>query len=147
VNGNTSTAVQTVTVTNTLPALGEIIGTDTACVAYAAGSTTFSVAPVSDGINPTTYTWTVPTGMTIVSGQGTNSITVSWTSISREVVGMAVRGRARRSSEQLRLPEYRTGVFEVQGDFVKFFTKWFPLRYVTKPGADCTRFPPGSPPF
>jgi len=82
INGNTSTATQTIEVINTLPALGEIIGTDTACVAYAAGSTTFSVAPVSDGINPTTYTWTVPTGMTIVSGQGTNSITVSWTSIT-----------------------------------------------------------------
>jgi hypothetical protein len=81
-SGNTTTVTQTIEVTNTLPALGEIIGTDTACVAYAAGSTTFSVAPVSDGINPTTYTWTVPTGMTIVSGQGTNSITVSWTSIS-----------------------------------------------------------------
>jgi poly(hydroxyalkanoate) depolymerase family esterase len=29
-----------------------------------------------------TYTWTVPTGATIVSGQGTNSITVNWGSVS-----------------------------------------------------------------
>ena len=36
----------------------------------------FSV-PASNGA--TTYTWTVPTGATIVSGQGTNSIVVDWT--------------------------------------------------------------------
>ncbi|MFM9057064.1 MAG: beta strand repeat-containing protein, partial [Bacteroidota bacterium] len=77
--GNTTTANQLVTVTNVLPALGAIQGTLTACVPYAAGSTSFSVAPISDGINSTVYTWTVPTGFTISAGQGTSSITVTWT--------------------------------------------------------------------
>ncbi|MFN5355655.1 MAG: T9SS type A sorting domain-containing protein, partial [Bacteroidota bacterium] len=80
--GNTTTANQLVTVTNTLPALGAVQGTLTACVPYAAGSTTFSVAPISDGINSTVYNWTVPTGFTISAGQGTSSITVTWTSIT-----------------------------------------------------------------
>jgi len=80
--GNTTTATQLVTVTNTLPALGAIQGTLSACVPYAAGSASFSVAPISDGINSTVYTWTVPTGFTISAGQGTSSITVTWTSIT-----------------------------------------------------------------
>lgn len=37
----------------------------------------YSVAPV---FSATTYTWTVPTGVTITNGQGTNSITVSFNS-------------------------------------------------------------------
>ena len=62
-----------------LAPLGSITGTLVECKPFVAGTTTFSVAPVQYA---TTYTWSVPTGLTIVSGQGSTSITVSWTTQS-----------------------------------------------------------------
>ncbi|MBP6511230.1 MAG: T9SS type A sorting domain-containing protein [Bacteroidia bacterium] len=56
--------------------LGGISGPAQVCIPVTNGSATFSVALVP-GI--TNYTWTLPTGLTIVSGQGTNTINVSWT--------------------------------------------------------------------
>jgi subtilisin-like proprotein convertase family protein len=57
----------------TLPAQpGTITGTGTVC----SGSTqTYSITAVTGA---TGYTWTVPTGATINSGQGTTSISVTW---------------------------------------------------------------------
>ncbi|MBK9402334.1 MAG: T9SS type A sorting domain-containing protein [Bacteroidetes bacterium] len=55
---------------------GPISGPAVQCVAVVTGSATFSIAPVMDA---TGYNWTVPNGMNIVSGQGTNSIFVFWT--------------------------------------------------------------------
>ena len=81
-NGCTTATSITVSQPPALPALGAIQGTLTNCVSYAAGSVTYTIAPVTDGVNTTTYTWTVPTGLTITSGQGTNTITASWTSLT-----------------------------------------------------------------
>ncbi len=50
-----------------------IIGVTQICVGSSAN---FSVLPVP---NTDTYTWTVPSGATITSGQGTNGISVLWT--------------------------------------------------------------------
>ncbi|MBK7939391.1 MAG: hypothetical protein IPJ82_20925 [Lewinellaceae bacterium] len=63
----------TVTGGQTLPAApASVNGADTIC----AGQTlTYSVAPVP---NASSYTWTVPAGATINSGQGTTSIQVAW---------------------------------------------------------------------
>ena len=60
----------------TILPLGAISGPAQACIPVAFGTATFSVIPVS-GI--TTYTWTLPAGLTIVSGQGSPTIFVSWT--------------------------------------------------------------------
>lgn len=54
---------------------GAIIGPDQVCVNST--SIQYSIAPVP---NATSYIWTVPTGVTIVSGTGTNSITVDFAS-------------------------------------------------------------------
>ncbi|MFM1744388.1 MAG: hypothetical protein RLZZ630_325, partial [Bacteroidota bacterium] len=54
---------------------GPISGNGIRCVPASSGTATFSVQAVQG----TTYAWTVPTGLSIVSGQGTNSIVVSWT--------------------------------------------------------------------
>ncbi|MBK9636630.1 MAG: putative metal-binding motif-containing protein [Bacteroidetes bacterium] len=54
---------------------GPISGPAVQCMAVVTGSATFSISPVFDASG---YSWTVPNGMIIVSGQGTNSIFVSW---------------------------------------------------------------------
>jgi protocatechuate 3,4-dioxygenase beta subunit len=74
--GNSSTANQNVIVMGA-PSTGAISGTSASCIPVAAGTGTYSVAAVPF---VTSYSWTVPTGMTITSGHGTTSITVSWTS-------------------------------------------------------------------
>jgi hypothetical protein len=60
----------------TTPVAGAISGNATGCVSVVTGSATYSIAALA---NASTYSWTVPTGMTIFSGQGTNSIFVTWT--------------------------------------------------------------------
>lgn len=69
-----------------LAAPGAIQGNLSACLPASNGSTVFSVPAVSGA---TAYNWSVPTGLSITSGQGTNSITVSWTSAS---VGAVIFG-------------------------------------------------------
>jgi hypothetical protein len=54
---------------------GPISGPAVQCVAVVTGSATFSISPVFDA---TGYNWSVPSGMIILSGQGTPSIFVSW---------------------------------------------------------------------
>ena len=61
--------VKPVAITTTLANVCSIAGTN--------ATATYSVAPVA-GAFANGYTWTVPTGATIVSGQGTTSIAVSY---------------------------------------------------------------------
>lgn len=62
-----------ITITGTLAAPGAITGTATPL--YGQTSTPYSVGLVNGA---TVYTWTVPTGASITSGQGTNSILVDF---------------------------------------------------------------------
>ncbi|MBK7965082.1 MAG: T9SS type A sorting domain-containing protein [Bacteroidetes bacterium] len=64
-----------------LPNVGAISGTATACLPGVAGSTSFSIDPV---VGATTYVWSVPSGFTIASGQGTTSIMVAWTATAMQ---------------------------------------------------------------
>ncbi|RYY49574.1 MAG: hypothetical protein EOO06_06640 [Chitinophagaceae bacterium] len=65
---------QTFTVPSTgLGNLGNITGTTVVC--GAASNVTYTVAPIAGA---TTYTWNVPAGASIVSGQGSTGITVSF---------------------------------------------------------------------
>jgi hypothetical protein len=64
-------------VDNTMvPSLGTINGPLQQCLPISSGSASFSVVAVPGVL---TYTWTVPAGFTIVSGQGTTTLNVSWT--------------------------------------------------------------------
>jgi hypothetical protein len=74
INGNTNQCSFTVTILPVLPTPGLISGPTDACpLVGSTNPTTYSIAPVAGA---QTYTWTVPVGTTIVSGQGTNSIQV-----------------------------------------------------------------------
>jgi gliding motility-associated-like protein len=81
---STETASDSVTLTIncTVSSLGAISGDDTVC--QDASNVVYTV-PVDS--NVVTYNWQVPTGATIVSGQGTNSITVDFddTALSGDV--------------------------------------------------------------
>ncbi|MGZ4048563.1 MAG: FG-GAP-like repeat-containing protein, partial [Bacteroidia bacterium] len=79
VAGCGSSAAKTLAITKTLPATpGTITGPVNACpfMGYATNAV-YSIVPVS-GV--TTYNWTAPAGASIVSGQGTTSVNVSYTS-------------------------------------------------------------------
>ena len=83
-NANGCSGSTNVITTNTgsLPASpGPIIGP-----AQAACSTNGHVYSISAVPNTSHYVWTVPTGTTIVSGQGTTSITVNYGPSFREVI-------------------------------------------------------------
>jgi len=74
--GSSSLAV---TVTN-VGAAGSITGASAVCASQS--GVTYFIASVSGA---TTYTWAVPSGATIASGQGTTSITVNWASTGGSV--------------------------------------------------------------
>ncbi|MFN6036983.1 MAG: T9SS type A sorting domain-containing protein [Bacteroidota bacterium] len=59
----------------TISPSGPISGPTNVCQYLGSGTATYSVAPVS-GV--TTYNWTAPAGATIVSGQGTNTVGLSF---------------------------------------------------------------------
>jgi hypothetical protein len=61
---------------NVIIPLGSISGPAQQCVPVIFNIATFSIAPAPGA---SSYTWSLPAGMTIVNGQGTNSIFVSWT--------------------------------------------------------------------
>ena len=63
------------TVQQTIGAAGVITGTATVCAGQ--NSVAYSVAALT---NATTYNWTLPSGATIASGSGTNSILVNFSS-------------------------------------------------------------------
>jgi hypothetical protein len=71
-NGATSPAFP-VTVTAAAGGAGNITGQNAVC--QGSSGVVYSVDPIA---NATSYTWTVPTGATIVAGQNTNSITVDF---------------------------------------------------------------------
>ncbi len=58
------------------PVAGAISGNAASCVANAAGSVTYSIVSPD---NAATYNWTFPASLSVVSGQGTNTITLSYT--------------------------------------------------------------------
>ena len=61
-----------------VPSLGAVTGTSNVCpFVGSASTTTYTVAPVSGA---SSYNWVVPPYVNLVSGQGTNTITVSFTS-------------------------------------------------------------------
>ncbi len=75
--------IQPVTVTvNPLP-VPAITGPDPVCVSTAGSTSTYSTANVAGH----TYNWTV-TGGTITAGQGTNLITVTWTTAGTQTVSV-----------------------------------------------------------
>jgi hypothetical protein len=79
VSGCGSSAFKTLALTAPLPTLpGIITGTANVC-SYVGTATnlTYSIAPITTA---TSYYWTVPTGAAIVSGQGTTSVSVNFTS-------------------------------------------------------------------
>ncbi len=75
-----SFAVDNISVCPGVGAAGTITGASSAC-ANAAG-VSYSISAVSGA---TTYTWTVPSGASVASGQGTISITVNWGSTSGNI--------------------------------------------------------------
>jgi hypothetical protein len=67
---------------NVLPevVVGPMTGTHfTACLPAVFGGSVYSVPAVS---TTSTYVWSVPNGMTITGGQGTNAITTQWTNLA-----------------------------------------------------------------
>lgn len=78
-NGCSVTRQYSITQPSPLPDLGLVNGILQSCKPYGAGSETISVSPISDGLNITTYNWSLPSGLTILSGQGTPQITIGWT--------------------------------------------------------------------
>ena len=72
VNGmGSSASSKTLTLSTAMPAIGTVSGGTT----YSSCNQTFSIPSVAGA---TTYTWTVPAGATIVSGQNTNSVVVNY---------------------------------------------------------------------
>ncbi len=81
-NGNTCRDSVKVTVNTAIPATpGTITGATDVCSSFSSitaassNAVTYSIAAMSTA---TSYTWAVPAGVTIVSGQGTSSISVSF---------------------------------------------------------------------
>jgi cytoskeletal protein CcmA (bactofilin family) len=75
-----SFAVDNISVCPGVGAAGTITGSTSVCANATAVS--YSISAVSGA---TTYTWTVPSGASVASGQGTTSITVDWGSTSGNV--------------------------------------------------------------
>lgn len=69
------------------PAPGAITGTKVPCIGQT--SVTYSIAAVAGA---SSYTWIVPTGWTITSGQGTTSIEVTAGSVAGNIQVMAANG-------------------------------------------------------
>ncbi len=79
VNGCTSTSTAIVTVSTPLSATGSITGPSSLCDG---ASATYSISPVTGA---TQYSWTIPGGTTLVSGQNTPSITIIYGSASGNI--------------------------------------------------------------
>jgi GH18 family chitinase/PKD repeat protein len=78
--GNSTTGTLAVAITNGAGNAGAVTGSTTACENES--GVTYSIATVAGA---STYTWTVPTGTAIASGQGSNSITVNFGNTSGNV--------------------------------------------------------------
>jgi hypothetical protein len=68
-NACSSSVARTLSLTNTPLTPASITGSSTPC-----GTATYTCSTVAQAVS---YTWTVPTGMEITAGQGTNAITVN----------------------------------------------------------------------
>jgi hypothetical protein len=76
VNGmGSSASSKTLTLSTAMSAIGAVSGGTT----YSSCNQTFSIPSVAGA---RTYTWTVPTGATIVSGQNTNSVVVNYATLT-----------------------------------------------------------------
>jgi len=82
-------AYDTIVLSNKPAVPGNISGSDSLCTS--ATGKTYSINSVSGA---TTYLWTIPTGWTITSGQGTNSISVSCSTNSGSICVSAGSGCA-----------------------------------------------------
>ena len=70
-----SSVAKTLAVTKTLPISTTITGSNSICTEITAGtSVPYTIS--SAVLNASSYTWAVPTGATVTSGQGTSSVTV-----------------------------------------------------------------------
>ncbi|NDK54960.1 ice-binding family protein [Pontibacter fetidus] len=69
---SSSSSTKTITITSSAPVAGNIAGPTALC-----NTTTGLVYSITQVSGATAYTWAVPQGWTIVSGQGTTSITVN----------------------------------------------------------------------
>ena len=76
-----SSIARTYAISKALPTTPGVITGPAAVCSYVGSSTpvTYSIVAVPTAL---TYTWTVPTGVTLVSGQGTNSITVNFSTLA-----------------------------------------------------------------
>lgn len=72
-----ASSLRTITIRSTLTQLGAISGTT---IGLCSSQTPFSTYSVSEQLGASSYTWSIPTGTTILSGQGTNSIVLSFQS-------------------------------------------------------------------
>jgi len=76
VNGiGTSTYPKILTLSTTMPTITSILGDTT----YSSCDQIFSVADIAGAVS---YTWIIPAGATIVSGQGTNTVLVNYGSLT-----------------------------------------------------------------
>jgi hypothetical protein len=57
------------------PVVGAINGIAAQCIPLGQGGTSYTVAPVAGALQ---YQWSVPAGMQVLTGQGTDSVTVFW---------------------------------------------------------------------
>jgi hypothetical protein len=71
--GNSNTSCLAITTTSVPQIPNAITGSSSACA-----NTNNNVYSISGVIGATSYTWTLPTGASFVSGQGTSSITISF---------------------------------------------------------------------
>ena len=111
--GGTNTITKTNYITTYAPpsAAGAITGASALCSNSLTGKT-YSISAVAGA---TTYVWTVPTGSTITSGQGTTSINVSFSSIGGTVVVTAMNGSCASATQKLTVsinqtPQVSTGI-------------------------------------
>jgi hypothetical protein len=74
-NGCSTSSAKTITVAKAMAAVASIGGGTT----YSSCNQTFTTPAV---LGATTYTWSVPTGATIITGQGTNSVVVNYGSLA-----------------------------------------------------------------
>ncbi|PSR14082.1 MAG: hypothetical protein C7N36_05380 [Bacteroidetes bacterium] len=83
-----------------------------------ATGTAYAVPPIAG----TTYAWTVPTGATISSGDGTPTITVDWGTTSGEVAVVLTNACGTRT---LNLPVSVTANLAPNPGFEEDFSQWF----------------------
>src|SRR6202008_1006940 len=72
-----NSVTRSLAVSSVLGTPGAISGPTANTCIYSASTATYSVAAVSGA---SSYTWTMPSGATIASGQGTNSVSVNFIS-------------------------------------------------------------------